>query len=66
MRRIKSASILFLMTLIVANSFSPICLAFNIDSLDETLTNEISELVKTGDIPSLQVCVGGLCPRANT
>jgi len=57
MRRIKSASFLFLMVLIVAGSFSPICLAFNIDSLDETLTNDISGLVESGDIPSLQVCV---------
>jgi len=57
MRRVKSASILFLMTLIVANSFSPNCLAFNIDSLDGTLSDEISELVESGDIPSLHVCV---------
>ena len=57
MRRVKSASILFLMTLIVANSFSPNCLAFNIDSLDGALTDEISELVESGDIPSLHVCV---------
>ena len=57
MRRVKSASILFLMTLIVANSLSPNCLAFNIDSLDGALTDEISELVESGDIPSLHVCV---------
>jgi len=57
MRRIKSASFLFLMVLIVAGSFSPICLALYIDSLDGALTDEISGLVESGDIPSLQVCV---------
>jgi CubicO group peptidase (beta-lactamase class C family) len=45
------------MALIVACSFSPSCLAFNVDSLDGALTDEISELVESGDIPSLQVCV---------
>jgi CubicO group peptidase (beta-lactamase class C family) len=45
------------MALIVAGSFAPNCLANNIDSLDGALTNEISELVESGDIPSLQVCV---------
>jgi CubicO group peptidase (beta-lactamase class C family) len=57
MKHIKSASILFLMTLIVANSFSPNCQAINIDSVDGALTNDISELVESGDIPSLQVCI---------
>ena len=57
MRRKESASFLFLMFLIVAGSLSPICLAFNIDSLDGALTGEISGLVESGDIPSLHVCV---------
>ena len=57
MRSKRSASILFLMALIVAGSFAPKCLAFNIDSLDGALTDEISGLVESGDIPSLQVCV---------
>ena len=57
MRRKWSASILFLIALIVAGSFSPICLAYNIDSLDGEITDEISGLVESGDIPSLQVCV---------
>ena len=57
MRRKGSASILFLVALIVAGSFSPNCLAFNFDSLDGALTDEISELVESGDIPSLHVCV---------
>jgi len=57
MRRKWSASILFLIALIVAASFSPICLAYNIDSLDGEITDEISGLVESGDIPSLQVCV---------
>jgi CubicO group peptidase (beta-lactamase class C family) len=57
MRRKGSASILFLVALIVAGSFAPNCLAFNIDSLDGALTDEISELVESGDIPSLHVCV---------
>ena len=57
MRSKRSASILFLMALIVAGSFAPNCLAFNIDSLDGPLTDEISGLVESGDIPSLQVCV---------
>ena len=57
MRRKWSASILFLIALIVAASFSPICLAYNIDSLDGAITDEISGLVESGDIPSLQVCV---------
>jgi CubicO group peptidase (beta-lactamase class C family) len=57
MRRINSTSILFLMTLIVANSISPTCQAINLDSLEGTLTNEISGLVESGDIPSLHICV---------
>ena len=57
MRRKRSSSILFLVALIVAGSFAPNCLAFNIDSLDGALTDEISGLVESGDIPSLQVCV---------
>ena len=57
MRRKGSATFLFLMALIVVCSFSPNCLAFNIDSLDGLLINEISELVKSGDIPSLNLCV---------
>ena len=56
MRRIKSASFMFLMVLLLAfSSFN--CLAFNIDSIHEALTDEISELVESGDIPSLHVCV---------
>ena len=57
MRRIGSVSILFLLALIVAGSFASNCLAFKIDSLDGALTDEISGLVESGDIPSLQVCV---------
>ena len=45
------------MALIVAGSYSPTCLAYNIDSLDGIITDEISELVESGDIPSLHVCV---------
>jgi len=45
------------MTLIVANSISPTCQAINLDSLEGTLTNEISGLVESGDIPSLHICV---------
>lgn len=56
MRR-KEYAVFLLMTLIVAGSFSPCCVALNINSLDGAITNEISELVKSGDIPSLQVCV---------
>ena len=57
MRRKGSVSVFFLIVLIVAGSFSPICLAFNIDSLDGALTDEISGLAESGDIPSLHVCV---------
>jgi len=57
MRRLESASILFFIALIMAGSFSPKCLAYNINSLDGALTDEISGLVESGDIPSLQVCV---------
>jgi len=57
MKRTNSALILFLMTLILANLFSPNCLAINIDSLDRALSNDISGLVESGDIPSLQVCI---------
>jgi len=57
MRRKWSASILYLIALIVAGSFSPNCLAYNIDSLDGALTDEISGHVESGDIPSLHVCV---------
>jgi hypothetical protein len=56
MRRKGSASILFLIALIVACSFSPNCLAYNIDSLDGAITDEISGLVESGNIPSLHVC----------
>ena len=55
MRRKESAAIFFLMAMIVTASFSPNCVAFNIDSLDGGLTVEISGLVESGDIPSLQV-----------
>jgi len=57
MRRKESAAVIFLMAMIVAASFSPNCVAFNIDSLDGGLTDEISGLVESGDIPSLQICV---------
>ena len=57
MKRNQSVSFLFLMTLILVGSFTPICLAFDIDSLDGALTDEISGLVESGDIPSLHVCV---------
>ena len=57
MRRKEPAAFFFLIALIVAGTFSPNCMAFNIDSLDGTITNEISELVESGDIPSLHVCV---------
>jgi len=56
MKQKKSASFLFVIVLLlVFSSFN--CLAFNIDSLNEALTNEISDLVESGDIPSLHVCV---------
>ena len=57
MRRKESVSILFIITLILSGSLSTNCCAASIDSLDEALTNEISRLVESGDIPSLQVCV---------
>jgi len=57
MRRNWSASILFLIALIASGSFSPNCMAINIDSLDGILTDAISKLVESGDIPSLQVCI---------
>ena len=57
MRRKESAAVLFLIALIVAGSFSPTCLAFNIASLDGAFTEDVSGLVESGDIPSLQVCV---------
>ena len=57
MRQKESIKALFIMTLIVAGSFSPTCLAINTDSLNEELTDEISRLVESGDIPSLQICV---------
>ena len=57
MRRKGSATFLFLMALVVAGSFSPNCLALSIDSLDGSLTDEISVLVDSGDIPSLHICV---------
>ncbi|RLI32724.1 hypothetical protein DRO66_11060 [Candidatus Bathyarchaeota archaeon] len=50
-------SFLFLMTLVVVGSFTPYCMALNINSLDGALTDEISSLVESGDIPSLHVCV---------
>ncbi|MCW4013831.1 MAG: beta-lactamase family protein, partial [Candidatus Bathyarchaeota archaeon] len=57
MKRKESIGICFLISLIVAGSFSPSCLAINLDSLDTGITDEISELVVSGDIPSLQVCM---------
>jgi len=57
MRRKGSASILFLIVLILACTFSPNCLAYNNDSLDGAITDEISGLMVSGDIPSLHVCV---------
>ncbi len=57
MRQKVSLMVLFILTLIVASSFSPSCLAYNTGSLDGELTDEISELVESGDIPSLQICV---------
>jgi CubicO group peptidase (beta-lactamase class C family) len=57
MKRKEPARVLFLMALIVVGSFSPNCMAFTIDSLDGTLTDEIAGLVESGDIPSLYVCV---------
>jgi len=45
------------MTLVVVGSFTPYCMALNINSLDGALTDEISSLVESGDIPSLHVCV---------
>lgn len=57
MRRRQSTTAFLLIALIIAASFSPICMAYNIDSLDDDLTNEISELVEAGDIPSLQICI---------
>ena len=56
MIRKESAGFL-LMALIVVGSFSPSCMAFSIDSLDGSLTEQISGLVESGDIPSLQVCI---------
>ena len=57
MRRKESAAVIFLIALIVVASFFPSCMAFNIASLDGALSDEISGLVESGDIPSLQVCV---------
>jgi CubicO group peptidase (beta-lactamase class C family) len=57
MRHEGSALIFFLIALIVSGSFSPHCLAINIDSLDGELTQEVSELVASGDLPSLQLCI---------
>lgn len=51
------AAVLFLMALILTGSLFAHCLALNIVSLDGTLTDEISVLVESGDIPSLQVCI---------
>ena len=57
MRQKVSIKVLFIMTLIATSSFSPSCLALNTESLDGELTDQISKLVESGDIPSLQVCV---------
>jgi len=57
MRQKEAIKALFIMVLIVAGSFSPTCLALNTDSLNGELTDEISRLVASGDIPSLQICV---------
>jgi CubicO group peptidase (beta-lactamase class C family) len=57
MRRKESIKGFILMALILASSFLPSCLALNINSLDSEITDEISELIESGDIPSLQLCV---------
>ena len=57
MRCIEATSSLFLIALIVASSFSPHCLAFDIDACARVLTDEITGLVESGNIPSLHVCV---------
>lgn len=47
----------FIISLIIAASVTPIIQAFTIDSLEVGLTDDISELVESGDIPSLHVCI---------
>ncbi len=41
----------------VASSVTPVCLGFNLGSLDGNMVDDISGLVDSGDIPSLHVCV---------
>ncbi len=57
MRRKKSASVMLLICLIIIVSLSPKGLAINTDLLNGEVTDEISEFVDSGDIPSLQVCI---------
>ena len=48
---------IFIISLMIAASVAPRIQALSIDSLEGGLSNDILDLVGSGDIPSLHVCV---------
>jgi CubicO group peptidase (beta-lactamase class C family) len=53
----KPFTALLIITLIFNCVFPLACRALNINSFDKEFTNKVSDLVKSGDIPSLQICL---------